>query len=161
MSVAGWQEGIAQDLHVNCTGGAEFYGRRFGCWVKSWARPGQSGKSHLPVLRRILLHAGGKAGHRADCQIRHCLRFGPENWDRPAQRSERRNAVGRVENPELQAEVVCRRNDLSRHRTGSGRDHAGAVAARDFRNFDGWPHGGPARGRSATSCPAATSRPVA
>src|ERR1700730_14076990 len=35
MSVAGWQEGIAQALHVNCTGGAEFYGRRFGCWVKS------------------------------------------------------------------------------------------------------------------------------
>jgi penicillin-binding protein 2 len=35
MSVAGWQEGIAQTLHVNCTGGAEFYGRRFGCWVKS------------------------------------------------------------------------------------------------------------------------------
>ena len=31
MSVAGWQEGIAQTLHVNCTGGAEFYGRRFGC----------------------------------------------------------------------------------------------------------------------------------
>src|ERR1700689_1088834 len=35
MSVAGWQENIAQDLHVNCTGGAEFFGRRFGCWVKS------------------------------------------------------------------------------------------------------------------------------
>jgi penicillin-binding protein 2 len=35
MSVAGWQEGIAQTLHVNCTGGATFYGRRFGCWVKS------------------------------------------------------------------------------------------------------------------------------
>ena len=34
MSVAGWQEHIAQDLHVHCTGGAEFYGRRFGCWVK-------------------------------------------------------------------------------------------------------------------------------
>jgi penicillin-binding protein 2 len=34
MSVAGWQEQIAQTLHVNCTGGAEFYGRRFGCWVK-------------------------------------------------------------------------------------------------------------------------------
>ena len=33
MAVAGWQEGIAQTLHVNCTGGAEFYGRRFGCWV--------------------------------------------------------------------------------------------------------------------------------
>jgi penicillin-binding protein 2 len=35
MSVAGWQEGIAQTLHVNCNGGAEFYGRRFGCWVKA------------------------------------------------------------------------------------------------------------------------------
>jgi len=35
MSVAGWQEGIAQNLHVNCTGSAEFYGRRFGCHLKS------------------------------------------------------------------------------------------------------------------------------
>jgi len=35
MSVAGWQEGIAQTLNVHCTGGAVFYGRRFGCWVKS------------------------------------------------------------------------------------------------------------------------------
>lgn len=35
MSVAGWQEGIAQDMHVHCDGGAEFYGRRWGCWVKS------------------------------------------------------------------------------------------------------------------------------
>ncbi len=34
MSVAGWQEGIAQTLHVNCNGGATFYGRRFGCWQK-------------------------------------------------------------------------------------------------------------------------------
>jgi penicillin-binding protein 2 len=34
MSVAGWQEGIAQTLHVNCNGGASFYGRRFGCWLK-------------------------------------------------------------------------------------------------------------------------------
>jgi penicillin-binding protein 2 len=34
MSVAGWQEGIAQTMHVDCHGSAEFYGRRFGCWVK-------------------------------------------------------------------------------------------------------------------------------
>ncbi|MGA7888583.1 MAG: penicillin-binding protein 2 [Candidatus Sulfotelmatobacter sp.] len=34
MAVAGWQEKIAQTLHVNCTGSAEFYGRRFGCWQK-------------------------------------------------------------------------------------------------------------------------------
>jgi penicillin-binding protein 2 len=35
MSVAGWQEGIAQTLNVHCNGGADFYGRRFGCWVKT------------------------------------------------------------------------------------------------------------------------------
>src|SRR6266436_8209877 len=35
MSVAGWQEGIAQTLNVHCNGGAAFYGRRFGCWVKT------------------------------------------------------------------------------------------------------------------------------
>lgn len=35
MSVAGWQENIAQTLNVHCNGGATFYGRRFGCWVKS------------------------------------------------------------------------------------------------------------------------------
>src|SRR6266851_2009391 len=34
MSVAGWQEGLAQTLNVHCNGGANFYGRRFGCWVK-------------------------------------------------------------------------------------------------------------------------------
>lgn len=35
MSVAGVQEGIAQTLHVNCPGGATFYGRYFKCWVTS------------------------------------------------------------------------------------------------------------------------------
>ena len=35
MSVAGWQEGLAQTLNVHCNGGANFYGRRFGCWVKT------------------------------------------------------------------------------------------------------------------------------
>ena len=33
MATAGLQEGIAQDMKVNCTGGAEFYGRYFKCWV--------------------------------------------------------------------------------------------------------------------------------
>jgi penicillin-binding protein 2 len=33
MATAGMQEGIAQDMKVNCTGGAEFYGRYFKCWV--------------------------------------------------------------------------------------------------------------------------------
>jgi penicillin-binding protein 2 len=33
MATAGLQEGIAQDMHVNCAGGASFYGRYFKCWV--------------------------------------------------------------------------------------------------------------------------------
>jgi penicillin-binding protein 2 len=45
MSVAGWQEGIAQTLHVNCNGGATFYGRRFGCWVKNGHGPVDIGKA--------------------------------------------------------------------------------------------------------------------
>ncbi|MGA8764455.1 MAG: penicillin-binding protein 2 [Candidatus Sulfotelmatobacter sp.] len=33
MATAGLQEGIAQDMKVNCAGGATFYGRYFKCWV--------------------------------------------------------------------------------------------------------------------------------
>src|SRR5581483_3106702 len=33
MSVAGWQEGIAQNMHVICNGSANFYGRNSKCWV--------------------------------------------------------------------------------------------------------------------------------
>jgi len=33
MATAGLQEGIAQTMNVNCTGGASFYGRYFKCWV--------------------------------------------------------------------------------------------------------------------------------
>jgi penicillin-binding protein 2 len=35
MSVAGVQEGIAQNMTVHCSGSAVFYGHRFGCWVRS------------------------------------------------------------------------------------------------------------------------------
>jgi penicillin-binding protein 2 len=33
MATAGLQEGVAQDMHVLCNGGAQFYGRYFKCWV--------------------------------------------------------------------------------------------------------------------------------
>jgi len=33
MATAGMQEGVAEDMHVNCNGGASFYGRYFKCWV--------------------------------------------------------------------------------------------------------------------------------
>lgn len=39
MSVAGVQEGIAQNMKVNCTGGATFYGHHFACWVIADHKP--------------------------------------------------------------------------------------------------------------------------
>jgi penicillin-binding protein 2 len=33
MATAGLQEGVAKGMHVNCSGGATFYGRYFKCWV--------------------------------------------------------------------------------------------------------------------------------
>jgi penicillin-binding protein 2 len=39
MSVAGWQENIVQNMNVHCSGGAMFFGRRFGCWVKGGHGP--------------------------------------------------------------------------------------------------------------------------
>jgi penicillin-binding protein 2 len=33
MSMAGWQEGIVQNMHVHCNGSADFYGRNSKCWV--------------------------------------------------------------------------------------------------------------------------------
>jgi len=35
MATAGLEEGIAQTLHVNCGGGAIFYGRFFKCWISA------------------------------------------------------------------------------------------------------------------------------
>src|SRR4030081_2328810 len=35
MATAGGQGGVASTLNVHCNGGATFYGRRFGCWVKT------------------------------------------------------------------------------------------------------------------------------
>jgi penicillin-binding protein 2 len=38
MATAGMQEGVAQTMQVNCTGGGTFYGRYFKCWIASQHR---------------------------------------------------------------------------------------------------------------------------
>jgi penicillin-binding protein 2 len=38
MATAGLQEGVAQTLQVNCTGGGTFYGRYFKCWIAAQHR---------------------------------------------------------------------------------------------------------------------------
>jgi penicillin-binding protein 2 len=35
MATAGMQEGVAENMRVNCPGGATFYGRYFKCWIAS------------------------------------------------------------------------------------------------------------------------------
>ena len=69
MSAAGLQEGVAQDMHVNCVGGGDFYGRFFHCDHHHGVLNIQRG--HSDVLRHLLLYAGAEAGHRHDRQVRH------------------------------------------------------------------------------------------
>ncbi len=42
------------------------------------SRCGRSHQGHLSILRRFLLHAGGKAGHRTHCQVRDRHGIGPK-----------------------------------------------------------------------------------
>ena len=68
MSAAGLQEGVAQDMHVNCVGGGTFYGRFFHCDKHHGVLNISPG--HSAVVRHVLLHAGAEAGHRHHRQVR-------------------------------------------------------------------------------------------
>src|ERR1700733_15024105 len=56
-----------------------------------------------------------------------------------------------MENQELQAEVVCWRNNFCGHWTGRGGHYTGATLARDCGNLNGWADGRASRRRSATT----------
>ena len=149
MSVAGWQEGIAQDLHVNCTGGAEFYGRRFGCWVKSGHGPVTLEKAIYQSCDVFFYTLAEKLGIERIAKYATALGLGQKTGiDLP-------NEVSGVmpseewKIQELQTEVVRRGNDFGGHRAGRGGNHAGAIDARDRRDLHGRPHGGAPRRRSA------------
>src|SRR5258706_15890401 len=49
---------------------------------ENWPRRSRSAESDLPVLRRVLLHAGGKTWDRSHRKICDCLWVGAENWYR-------------------------------------------------------------------------------
>ena len=69
MSVAGLQEGIAQDMKINCTGGWGPYGFFHHCDEHHGAVDIHNA---IPLLlRHFLLHAGRQAGHRPHRQVRH------------------------------------------------------------------------------------------
>ena len=99
MSAAGLQEGVAQNMHVNCDGGADFYGRFFNCDHHHGLLNIHQAIPH--VLRHLLLHAGAEAGHRHHRQVRHCVRPRPENRHRSAQRDGRRHALHAMGDEEL------------------------------------------------------------
>ena len=69
MAIAGLAEGVVTpDTRVFCPGSAVFYGRTFRCW-----KPGGHGsvdlrQAHQALLRRLLLHLGPAARHRAHRQ---------------------------------------------------------------------------------------------
>ncbi len=83
MSAAGLQEGVAQNMHVNCVGGGTFYGRFFHCDRPPWRIEYHPG--HSTLLRHLLLYTGAKAGHRHHCEICHRARPGIQDRHRPAQ----------------------------------------------------------------------------
>ncbi len=110
MATAGLQEGIAQDLVVSCGGGKSFYGRFFKCWIACQphhARQREYQQSDLPVVRFLLLHPGREAGHWSNCEVRDDAWVGTEDRHRFAAGSFGRDAVGGMEDQELQAKVVC------------------------------------------------------
>ena len=79
MSVAGLQEGIAQNLVVSCGGGATFYGRFFKCDQKHGR--GRYLEGHLRLLRHLLLHAGRKTRHQPHREICDGVRTGTKDGD--------------------------------------------------------------------------------
>jgi len=65
------QEGVAQNMRVNCQGGADFYGRSSTAII-TW-RAGYQ-RRHSGVVRHLLLHAGSKAG--IDTIAKYATEFG-------------------------------------------------------------------------------------
>ena len=141
MATAGLQEGIAQSLHVNCGGGATFYGRYFKCWVAAEHRAHGGvdiSKGIYQSCDVFFYYVGGTAWYRQDCQVGNShWGMGQRDQRRSAAGSHRRNAFGRMENQKLQAEMVCRRNNFRRHWARRNRRHSDPANACDCRNHHG------------------------
>ena len=84
MSAAGLQEGIAQDMRVNCVGGGNFYGRFFHCDKHHGVLSIQQA---IPLSCDTFFYAhGAAAGHRHHRQICDVVWLVAEDGHRPAQR---------------------------------------------------------------------------
>ena len=148
MSVAGWQENIAQTLHVNCSGSAEFYGRRFGCWVKGGHGPVDLEKAIYQSCDVFFYTLAEKLG--IDRIAKYATDFGlgqKTGIDLP-------NEVSGVM-PSEEWKIKNFKQKWFAGETisvgigqGASGDHSGAVAAGNQRDLDGRPHGRAARHQS-------------
>ncbi len=141
MSVAGTQEGIAQNLRVNCGGGGVFYGRYFKCWVTSEHRV--HGAVDLPKAIYqscdvFFYTLAEKLGIDRIAKWAHAFGLGHRTGIDLPQEAAGRDAQRGVEAQELPREMVRRRDHLGRHRAGSGGDDAHPTGAGDRRDLLGW-----------------------
>ena len=95
MSLAGLEENVAQDMHVNLRRWRHLL--RALLRLRQAPRLGRYRARDPVVLRHVLLHAGGEAGHRHHRQVRHRGRPLAEDRNRPARRGHRHHALHRLE----------------------------------------------------------------
>ncbi len=111
MATAGLQEGIAQDMKVNCTGGATFYGRYFKCWVVL----NIAGTGIVDITKAIYQSCdvffytlAEKLGIERIAKYATMFGLGQKTGIDLAAGSKRDDALRRMEDPQLQAKMVCR-----------------------------------------------------
>ena len=134
MSVAGLQEGIAQNLKVDCEGGATFFGHLYHCDRHHGA---VNIYNAIPYsCDTFLLHACEPAGHREDRAICALCRARPEDGHRSSGRSVWNGAFRRVEDEELPREMVCGRDHFGGDWAGRGHGYAAATGASAERHCE-------------------------
>ncbi len=93
MSVAGLEEGMAQDMHITCNGGWGPYGFFHHCDEHHGAVDIHNAIPYS--CDTFYLYAGRQAGHRSHCEVRQCVRVWAEDGDRFAWRAGRADAFSR------------------------------------------------------------------
>ena len=148
MATAGLQEGIAQNMHVHCNGGAEFYGRYFGCWVKSGHGDVDMTKAIYQSCDVFFYTLAEKLGIGKIAKYATDFGLGQKTGiDLPQE------VAGVMPSEEWKmrnfpAEVVCRRDDFGRHRARRGGGDSDSTDAGHRRNCQRRTHGCATRSRS-------------
>ena len=150
MSVAGLQEGIAQNMKINCAGGWGPYGFFHHCDEHHGAVDIHNA---IPFSCDTFYYMlGDKLGIDRIAKYATGLRLRPEDRHRSARRAGGADALGAVEAEELPCALVSGRNPRCVDRPGRGGGYAAAIGADHRRHRLGRTSGPAARGipRSAS-----------